>query len=145
MKHTTATISIILIFSISFFISGQVIPKDTIFLEFKQNDGSVPDYRGKKFEDEKGINFNLYSGKGLYSKKSNIPDTLCYKHIKEYPITKIKQIDSLSKLWKKKNHKLLQKKYGSIYPPFDENAKFSIYIIEKLTDCFIVYKAYWRD
>jgi hypothetical protein len=34
------------------------IPKDTIYLLFKPNDGSLPDYRGIKFRNEHGLNFN---------------------------------------------------------------------------------------
>jgi hypothetical protein len=120
------------------------IPKDTIYLLFKPNDGSLPDYRGIKFRNKHGLNFNLYKKEGLIHPKNEFSDTLAIKHLKNYNMTDIEDIDSLGKMWYKKNLDLLRKKYGKLIAPHDKNGKFITYIIEKFEDYFVKYRVYWR-
>jgi len=122
-----------------------VIPKDTIYMEYKPNDGSLPHFRGKKFKNKHGINFNLYEGDGLFFPNDGELDTLEISKVKDYHITEVDEIDSLGRLWYRKNLKILQKKWGKIFPPHDMNGKFVTYLIEKEDDYFIKYRVYWRN
>ncbi|MFN4764672.1 hypothetical protein ACKGJN_16195 [Gillisia sp. Q332] len=146
MKHTIVLINaLFLLIGIKGFTQEIVIPKDTIYLEYKPNDGSVPHYRGKKFKNKHGINFNLYEGNGLIYPKKGDSDTLAIKYLKDYQFTEVKDIDSLGRLWYRKNLPVLKRKYGKIIAPHDKNGKFVTYLIEELNDCFIKYRVYWRN
>lgn len=146
MKHIIVTINISLLLLANFSSSAQVIPKDTIYLEFKINDGTLPHYKGKKFKNKHGINFNLYKGEGLIYPKNGIVNTLEISKLKNYHITKIEDVDSLVRKWQKKTKPLLIKKYGIPYPnTTNKNNMFVTYVIEKFTDHFIKYRVYWRN
>ncbi len=124
----------------------QEIPKDTIYLEFKKNNGSFPHYRCKKFENKFGINFNLCKGEGLISPKNRDADTIANKYLINYSITKIETIDSLVKNWQERTKPLLINKYGIPYPnTTNKNNMFVTYIIEKFTSYFVKYRVYWRN
>ena len=124
---------------------AQEIPKDTIYLEFIKNNGKYPKYRGVKFKNKNGINFNLLENNGLINPNKHKPDTLCNKHLKDYKITKLKHIDSLGRFWYKKNLSLLKKKYGKYIAPHDNNGKFITYILEKKKENFILYRVFWKN
>ena len=101
MKLKTVLIKILFLF-LGYIGYAQEVPKDTIYLEFLQNNGKYPKYRGIKFKNKKGINFNLLEHNGLITPNSYKPDTLCNKHLKDYKITDIDNIDSLMVNWQKK-------------------------------------------
>ena len=146
MKPTVVLINILFLLTGLISTSQEiVIPRDTIYLEYKPNDGSLPPYRGKKFKNENGLNFNLFEGEGLIFPKNGNSDTLAIKNLKNYRFTNVSDLDSLGKLWYKKNLPNLTKKYGQIIAPHDKNGKFVTYLIEEFDDCFIKYRVYWRN
>lgn len=144
MRLTTVIISLIITFY-GLKSSAQEIPKDTIYLEFEKNNGSLPYYRGKKFNTKNGINFNLHEGNGLFFPNGGEIDTISIINLKKYPITRVESLDSLGKNWYRKNLKALKVKYGRIIAPHDNNGKFVTYIIEKFRDYFILYRVFWRN
>ena len=146
MKLTIVLINLLLIFTGFNGIAQEIkIPKDTIYLLFKPNDGSLPDYRGIKFRNEHGLNFNLYKKEGLIHPNNESSDTLAIKHLKNYKMTDIEDIDSLTNKWREKTKPLLIEKYGNPYPPtMNKNNMFVTYIIEKFEDYFVKYRVYWR-
>lgn len=146
MNHTTV-IKILVLFLIgSNTAKGQEIPKDTIYLKFKSNDGTFPDYRCKKIDKKNDINFNLCKGDGLIFPKKGISDTIAIKELNNYRITKIEAIDSLAEAWKKRTKPLLIKKYGIPYPnTTNKNNMFVTYLIERLKKHFVLYRVYWRS
>ncbi len=128
---------------------AQDIPKDTIYLDFnfyKKNCKHLDLLDKLKWKKKEGIQFN-FCGKAVFIfPKGNVPDTLCYKHLKDYPITKIENIDSLVQKWQNKTKPLLIKKYGIPYPnTVNKNNMFVTYIIEKFKDYFVLYRVYWRN
>lgn len=145
MKHIIVLISFLFI-GFKGFTQEIVIPKDTIYLKYEPNDGSLPHYRGKKFKNENGINFNLYEGEGLIYPNRKESDTLTIKNLKNYHFTEIKDLDSLEKYWHEKTKPLLIKKYGIPYPnTINKNNMFVTYLIEEFDNCFIKYRVYWRN
>ena len=146
MKLSIVIINILfLLIGFNCYTQEIVIPKDTIYLEYKPNDGSLPHYRGKKFINEHGLNFNLYEGEGLIFPEKGDSDTLNIKNLEEYYLTSVSDLDSLGRLWYKKNLPNLKKKYGKIIAPHDKNGKFVTYLLEEFNDCFIKYRVYWRN
>ena len=145
MRHITVLINFLLLIGFQGYTQEIVIPKDTIYLKFKPNDGSLPHYRGIKFRNKNGLNFNLYEGNGLIYPNSEESDTLPMKDLQYYHFTELKHLDSLGRQWYRKNLNLLQKKWGEIFPPHDKNGKFVTYLIEDCGDHFIKYRVYWRN
>lgn len=145
MKVKTVLIKILFLF-LGYVNYAQEIPKDTIYLEFIKNNGKQPKFRSVKFKSKKGLSFNLLENNGLINPNSFKSDTLCNKHLSDYKITNITDIDSLMKGWYKRNKHLLIKKYGKIHPrSTNKNNKFITYIIEKKSERFIIYRVFWRN
>ncbi len=145
MKRITVLINFLLLIGFQGFTQEIVIPKDTIYLKFKPNDGSLPHYRGKKFRNKNGLNFNLYEGNGLIYPKNGESDTLQISSIMDYRITAVKDLDNLEKKWQEKTKPLLIKKYGIPYPnTTNKNNMFVTYLIEECGNYFIKYRVYWR-
>jgi uncharacterized protein YxeA len=146
MKRILVLIKLLLlIVTISGFAQEIVIPKDTIYVKYVPNDGSVPEYRGKKFLNKYGLNFNLYQGEGLIFPNQGYSDTLDLRYLKNYDFIKIKDLDSLGKKWYTKNLPILKRKYGKIIAPHDRNGKFVTFLIEEFNNCIIKYRVYWRN
>jgi hypothetical protein len=140
---------LIVLTSLVFFLSiresfAQQIPKDTIYIEFKRNDGTLPSHLGKKFKDKRGLNFNLKNGAFLFPKEKT-SDTLEIKHLERYTISSEEDIHKLSKKWWVKNSKAIRNIYGKTPPPFSRNARFVTFIVERLEDVFVLYPVYWRN
>ncbi len=145
MKRITVLINFLLLIGFQGFTQEIVIPKDTIYLKFKPNDGSLPHYRGIKFRNKNGLNFNLYEGNGLIYPKNGESDTLQISSIMDYRITAVKDLDNLEKKWQEKTKPLLIKKYGIPYPnTTNKNNMFVTYLIEECGNYFIKYRVYWR-
>lgn len=145
MKHIVVLISFLLFIKFKGFAQEIVIPKDTIYLKYKPNDGSLPHYRGKKFKNKNGINFNLYKGDGLIYPKNEKSDTLQISNIMDDYITAVKDLDNLEKKWQEKTKPLLIKKYGIPYPnTTNKNNMFVTFLIEECGDYYIKYRVYWR-
>lgn len=124
--------------SITLFSFGQELPqKEKIYLLFEKNNGKYLKYLGKKFNNKEGINFNLYKYY-FFHKKNMQRDTLSLWHLKNYRITKEKDIDSLEKKWRTENEDQLKKTH-LLYKQMDRNGVFDITIIEKINDSLIVF------
>lgn len=145
MRRIIVVTSFLLFIGFKGFTQEIIIPKDTIYLKYEPNNGSLPHYRGEKFKNSNGINFNLHDGNGLLYPKNGESDTLKIRDLEGYHIIKIKDLDSLGKQWYKKNLKILQEKWGEIFPPYDKNGKFVTYLIEEHENYFVKYRVYWRN
>jgi hypothetical protein len=148
MKPTIVLINLLLIFTGFNGIAQEIkIPKDTVYFDFINyvNNCKHSDILNKlKWQKKNGIQFNLCGKAVFIHPKNESSDTLAIKHLKNYNMTDIEDIDSLGKMWYKKNLYLLRKKYGKLIAPHDKNGKFITYIIEKFEDYFIKYRVYWR-
>lgn len=152
MIPTNAIKLFLSLFLILFFdneqIYGQEIKKEDIYILFSKNDGSKPEYRGKKFINKNGINFNLLKkGAFIYTKQMKI-DTLCISELEEFNLTDEGQIEEKAHLWRKRNEKKLKKKYGTLYRQATEykNNIFNTYIIEKINSKqIVVYEVKFRN
>ena len=103
MKPILVLISLILfIVSLDGLAQEIVIPKDTVYVMYVPNDGSVSEYRGKKFRNNYGLNFNLYEGEGLIFPDKGYSDTLDLRYLKDYDFTKMKDLEGLVKTWQNK-------------------------------------------
>ena len=147
MKLTIVLIYILILFiGLKGFSQDIKIPKNTIYLVYKPNDGSLPHYRGKKFRNKHGLNFNLYKKEGLIYPNNEESDTMAIKNLKDYNITYLDDLDSLISKWREKTKPLLIEKYGNPYPnTTNKNNMFMTYIIEKFKTHFIKYRVYWRN
>ena len=128
-------ISILIFFSLHRSFS-QEIKKEIVYLLFEKNNGQYNKSLGKKFINEKGVNFNLYKHYFTHEKGMQ-RDTLCLWHLKDYKITKEEDLKALEKEWRRKNEAALKKRY-ILYKQLDRNAVFDIRIIEKINDRKIV-------
>lgn len=145
MKLKIALISCISILT-SYISYSQEIQKDSIYIKFIKNNGKYPNYRGLKFKNKNGLNFNLSNHEGVINLKSFRKDTLCNKHLKKYKFTDINDIDSLMNDWHKRNKSLLIKKYGISYPSTtNKNNIFTTHIIEEHKAYFVIYKVLWKN
>lgn len=147
MKPILVLISLILfMISLDGLAQEIVIPKDTVYVMYVPNDGSVSEYRGKKFRNNYGLNFNLYEGEGLIFPDQGNSDTLDLRSLKDYDFTKMKDLEGLVKTWQNKTKPLLIKKYGIPYPnTTNKNNMFVTYLIEEFNNCIIKYRVYWRN
>ena len=144
MKLKTVLINILFLF-FGYINYAQEIPKDTIYFEFNQYKNCAHKDLKLKWKKNKGTQFNLCGEAILFNPQNSKPDTLCNKHLKDYKITDINNIDSLGQQWYYKNLKLLTKKYGKIIAPHDNNGKFVTYILEKKKENFILYRVFWKN
>ena len=63
-----------------------------------------------------------------------------------YPLTQIEDIDQLVKNWQQKTKPLFIKEYGELYPKTqNKNNMFETYLIERLSDYFVLYRVYWKN
>lgn len=137
-------------FFLFFFIqvSSQNIKKETLYILFQKNDGEQPEFRGKKFINSHGINFNLLKKRAFIHKKGMKRDTLCINELKKYNLTDENNINKKANLWRERNKEKLKKKYGLLYRQAFEykNNIFDTYIIEKINSKKIVlYEVKFRN
>lgn len=128
-------------------IYSQEIKKENIFILFKKNDGTYDSALGKKFTNEKGINFNLYKIYFTHYNKMK-KDTLCINRLEKYQLTDENDIEKKANMWRKRNEKKLKKKYGVLYRQATEykNNIFNTYIIEKINSKqIVVYEVKFRN
>lgn len=124
--------------SITLISFGQELPqKEKIYLLFEKKQGKGFKSLGYKFINDKGINFNINKNAFLH-KKNMQRDTLSLWHLKNYKITKEKDINSLEKKWRTENEEQL-KKTRLLYKQMNRNGVFDITIIEKINDSLIVF------
>jgi len=121
----------------STFLMAQDIKKEQIFFLFEKNNGQHDKVLGKKFIDEKGINFNLYKYYFIHKDKMK-KDTLCIKELEKYILTKERELKEKENFWRKKNKEKLKQKYNLLYRQIDRNSVFDINIIEKINNNKIV-------
>lgn len=124
---------------------GQKIEKKTIYIQFKL-DKNCPE--NKKFfnEDENGTVFNIYCETGGSFLWKNRSDTLSICKLKNYKIVNFEEIEKLEKQWRIDNKKAMIKKFGKIYPRYNKNGIFKIYLIEIIDEKeFVVYPVEWRN
>lgn len=139
---------LLFIFLLNTHMYSQEIKKEKIYILFKKNDGSHDKALGKKFTNEKGINFNLYIN--YFTNYKNLKkDTLCIRMLEKYPLTDESDLKAKSKAWHEKNRQYFidfNKKYGVPAPPYDRNGIFDTYIIEKINDKqIVVYQVMFRN
>ncbi|MFN4764663.1 hypothetical protein ACKGJN_16150 [Gillisia sp. Q332] len=149
MKLTIVLINaLFLLIVLKGFTQEIVIPKDTVYLNYSYyvNNCQHSDILSKlKWRKENVIQFNLCGEAIFIYPKNGDSDTLDIKNLKNYQFTEVNDIDSLGRLWYKKNLPVLKRKYGKIIAPHDKNGKFVTYLIEESNDCLIKYRVYWRN
>ena len=104
MKLKITLTNIIFLF-LGYILYAQEIPKDTIYLDFNfyKENCTYKDLVLKE-KEKKGILFNLCGEAILFTNLiDKKPDTLCYKHLKDYKITDLKEVDRLNRNWFIKN------------------------------------------
>ncbi len=135
-----------------FFLKGSIIfsqySKEVIYLKLNIDNEC---FRKMKFykSDEKGIVFNLLckgNGSFLFPDKEKA-DTLCIKHIKDYPITTMEQVDKKVKDFRLKTYKKRPpNKKAKLYQAYTKNDIFKTYLIEIIgDDKFVIYPVTWRN
>lgn len=135
------------IFSLNDLFS-QEVKKESIYLLFKNNERSNSLFKGKKFINDFGLNFNLMEGEVFIHKKGMKKDTLPLSYLREYKLTNENSIEKKATLWRKKNRALLKKKYGvlSRQTTAYKNNVFNVFIIEKINSKQIVlYQVKFRN
>jgi len=149
MKHIFVIINFLfLLLGFKGFSQEIVIPKDTLYLNytFYKNNCQHSNILSKlKWRKENGIQFNLCADAIFIYPKNGDSDTLNIKNLKNYQFTEVNDLDSLGRLWYKKNLPVLKKKYGKIIAPHDSNGKFVTYLIEELNDYLIKYRVYRQN
>jgi hypothetical protein len=137
---------IILFFLGSNFIFGQksIYPKNTIFLKFKDTIFENKKMKSKSihnFQGKNGIKF-WWKGKWMFYDKKHTKDTLCFKHLKNYHFSNLKEIREKEISW-------VEKKYANLkYKPYSgsKNAVFKTYLIEIISKKkFVIYPVIWRN
>jgi len=137
------TFVVILFYLGSNFIFGQksLYPKDTIYVKYEEKIG------GKKwnakfnrdYNKKQGIYFNLENkddNMAFFYNNKQKADTLCIKHLKEYKIYNLKEINEKRKKWIFENKR----------PPADKNGVFQTYLIEVISkEKFVIYPVIWRS
>lgn len=124
--------------------NAQEIEKFDIYLIFNENDGTHHQSLGKKFNNENGLNFNLYQYYFLH-KNNFFKNTLDVNELLCLPLIEEKDIEKLEKQFREKNHSKLMKKYPGGYPPYNRNFIFNTFIVEKLRDSIVVYEVIFRN
>jgi hypothetical protein len=127
---------------------SQKIKKETLYILFKKNDGKQPEFKGKKFINSHGLNFNLIKKGTFIHKKGMKRDTLCVSELKKYKLTDENDIEKKADLWRKKNEKQLKKEYGKLYRQAFEykNNIFNTYLIEKISPKkIVIYEVKFRN
>jgi len=123
------------------------INKETVYLNFKKNKKNHPKYRCVKFQDEKGIIFNPCNGGSLLFPKNAKSDTLCYKHIKDYKISTMEDVNEKVKEFRYRTYKKKPKSgHDKLYQAYNNNDIFETYIIEIISEeKFVLYPVIWRN
>jgi len=152
MKHIIAQTKLLLLIT-AFLFAGyghaQDIKKDKIFLDFshyKENCEHPDLSKSLKIEQKEGLQFNL-CGKAIFLHPlQSQSDTISNKYLSNYPLTQIEDIDQLVKNWQQKTKPLFIKEYGELYPKTqNKNNMFETYLIERLSDYFVLYRVYWKN
>jgi len=141
MRHIVTSF-LLCVCSIAF---SQKIEPITIYIEFKL-DKKCPGDQKFYYDREEGTVFNLYCDKGgsfLWKSKS---DTLSISCLQNYKVSSLEEIEVLEKQWRKKNRKILKKKFGEYCcPPYDKNGIFQTFLIEIINhDQLVLYPVEWR-
>jgi hypothetical protein len=121
--------------------------KEKIYLLFEKNDGSYPNFRCKKFNTKKGINFNLCNTGSLLFSKDSKSDTLDISFLESYSITSDDELKNKISEFRRKTYKKLPPKPNSkLYQAYDNNDIFETYLIEIINQKqFVVYPVFWRN
>ncbi|MDG2193962.1 MAG: hypothetical protein P8K77_03725 [Polaribacter sp.] len=123
------------------------VQKDTVFLLFRKNNGNHPKHRCIKFKNKKGIVFNLCKNGSLLFPNKFKADTLCYKHLKDYTVSTIEDIEKKVKDFRYKTYKKRPKSdHAKLYQAYDNNDIFQTYLIEIISNKkFVIYPVIWRN
>lgn len=143
MNHLIKIFSIGVILLNSNITLSQQYDKEDLFIEFKTNDGSQPNYRGIKIDKKALVQFNnLYYGTFIYYKK-NDSDTLLIHNLSKYKLTNAKEVDGKLITIRKKR---LEENPDKILRPMNKNTVFNTYLIEILNKKeFVVYPVIWKN
>lgn len=152
MKHRIVQTKIVLLITSFLWIGfgyAQEIKKDKIFLDFshyKENCEHRDLTSYLKIEKKEGLQFNLCGEAVFLHPATYKSDTIDNEHLSDYKLTKMEDIDQLVKHWRKRTQPLLIKKYGKLYPKTtNKNNMFETYLIERLHNCFVLYRVYWKN
>lgn len=118
-----------------------IYPKDTIYVKFQKKIGAKK--WNAKFEriykNKHGFFFNVEDSNGdmaLFYDQEQSSDTLCYKHLKDYHFSNLKEIEKKRQEWIFKNKR----------PPVNKNGAFQTYLIEIISEeQFVIYPVIWRN
>lgn len=129
---------------------SQSIQKDTIYLYFnhyKDNCIYKDLEKDLKINNRRGIQFNLCGKAILFYKNIDKLDTLCYKHIDDYNISTIVDIEKKVREFRYKTYKKMPKnKNEKLYQAYDKNDIFITFLIEKINNKqFVIYPVTWRN
>ena len=100
---------------------SQEIPSKKIFLLFEKNKGDYPYYRGLKFVNNKGVNFNLLNSAGFIHKNGYSRDTLPICKLKNFPLTEESEIRKKEQNWRKENENFRLVFFENLHFRFKEN------------------------
>lgn len=133
----------ILFFPNCVFGQKSTYPKDTIYVKYGLNGKNKKSQNIYKYNNKElsGVSFyikddttNYEKGMSLFHSYNSKADTLCYKHLKDYHFSDLKEIDE-------KRHKWI---FDNKRPPADRNSVFQTYLIEIISEeQFVVYPVIW--
>lgn len=131
-----------LLFPIICFGQKSIYPKDTIFIKFEEKNKNKKWYGNYGYGNNKryGLLFNLKDTNdqslSFFSEKERKFDTLCYKHLKNYLFSNLKEIKDKRYKWVFENKR----------PPANKNGVFQTYLIEIISkEQFVIYPVIWRN
>lgn len=136
--------TLMLIIFLPFLCFGQKFkyPKDTIYVKFEKKLGNKKWYGNYGYgkNKKKGVLFNLKDNNNqsmsFFIEKGQSSDTLCYKHLKDYTFSNLKEINEKRYKWIFKNKR----------PPANRNGVFQTYLIEIISEeKFVIYPVIWRN
>lgn len=118
-----------------------IYPRDTIYIKFEDKIGSKK-WNAKlerTYKNKHGFFFNVEDSNGdmaLFYDQEQSSDTLCYRHLKDYQYSNLKEIDKRRNEWIFKNKR----------PPANKNGVFKTFVIEIISkEKFVIYPVIWRN
>ena len=101
----------------------------------------------QKWSKPEGIQFNLCGKSVLLFENGKSADTLCIKHVKDYPITSMEEVEKKVKDFRLKTYKKRPpNKNDKLYQAYTKNDIFKTYLIEIIgDDKFVIYPVIWRN
>jgi hypothetical protein len=134
---------LIIIFLLPIFTFGQksLYPKDTIYIKFENKNIKRHGFYTYKNIKLSGISFyikdsinRIDSGMSLFYDSNQKVDTLCLRHLKNYRLSNLKDINEKRYKWIFDNKR----------PPADRNGVFRTYLIELISkEYFVIYPVIW--